>query len=127
MARKQTCNINHVANKINYEIATRKLFITQTDNPKNIPPDLTNNSIVNKRAKENSDNVSFMPSRPYITFQSNLYNKVATTKTPNQASVSLKRRGGTFGELFGDPISIHKSLNGVTVDGVDKNEVTWYT
>lgn len=68
-----------------------------------------------------------MPSRPSITFQSNLYNKVATTKTPNQASVSLKRRGETLGKLFGDPISIHKSLNGVTVDGVDKNEVTWHT
>lgn len=38
LVRKQTYNINHVANKINYEIATRKLFITQTDNPKNIPP-----------------------------------------------------------------------------------------
>lgn len=71
--------------------------------------------------------MSFLLSRPSITFQSNLYNKVATTKTPNQASVSLKRRGETIGELFGDPISIHKSLNGVTVDGVDKNEVTWYT
>lgn len=68
-----------------------------------------------------------MLSQPSITFQSNLYNKVATTKTPNQASVSLKRWGGTLGELFGDPISIHKSLNGVTSDGVDKNEVTWYT
>lgn len=45
-------------------------------------PDLIYKTIVSNSAK--TDNVSFMPPRASITFQSNLYNKVASTKTPNQ-------------------------------------------